>query len=444
MTRAIEDAVGDLSQYQFSQDSYNAVFATGARDLFTTVRDIRRYGNALPVTLELVRDEIELTDILALEALRVRTPTSFALLTACRDALTDLEAGQGPSSVSGTNSQAQVHAIVQAAGTFAPQVEMIVRRLFPATDRYFSGGTTYGRDWLTTWRRDNRVAHPDVLDIYLKRALPEGALPGLIVRRALASIEDAPALVALLDDLQPAQLESLLERLEDFDDRFPTEEPEIAIAAFYNQRQRLPTEPQNLFDLRPSLRVGRVVLRILRRIDPNDVERVTNAALANISALGDRADLIGLVGHRVDLGHQLVSEPAARRMEDALVNDVLAAPASDLVQEHDLLSLLLATARASSAGFDDRIVELLADDEFFEKLLRVGTRRIVLQPVPDGAVATNYELNWVAITQVVGERRFIARLSEFSKRPQTLELDDRTKLALDLAMAHLGGLGLTD
>ena len=439
LVRTISTAVGDLDAYRFNPDVYSELYAAGLRELFTTVRDVRRYGNALPVTLELVKDEIELADILTLEALRVRTPKSFALITASKDVLTDTGSarttsrGQVPA-----GAEQQISDILAAGGAFGPQVQGLLRRLFPVTDRDLNG-LNYGPDWLSEWRRERRVAHPAVFDIYMNRAVPEGELPTPLVERVLADFENRQALASLLEGLDHDQVETLLDRLEDFQDRFPTSHPEVPVSVLYNQRSQLRTQPRHVFDLAAGHRVARVALRVLRRLDSEGAEHATDLALAMIQFLSDRADLVRLVGHRPGSGSGLVSAQAAERMEASIVSETLAATPAALANEHDLLTLMLTTQQARPDDFSTRIADLANDDQFLLRLLRSATTELVSQSLNGGPVSTTPQLNWPALRQIVGEDRLVNRLGGLFSRLDPADLDDSTKAAIELAQEHLPG-----
>jgi hypothetical protein len=266
--------------------------------------------------------------------------------------------------------------------------------------------------------------------------LPAGVPPAALVDRVLDSFGNPERLPQLLGDLDSEQLESVLDRLEEFEDRFPTDHAEIPVAALHNQRSRLRTERRNVFDIGAAHKVGRVMLRILRRLDPDEVERVTDTALAQIASLSDRGEPVRLVGHREDSGHQLTSETAAARLENLIFDEVLTADAGALGHERDLLSLLLWTQSSRAEQLNARMGELIDADAFFLGLLRAAIREVVGQAVSGGTVRRSAELNWAALRQVVGEERLVARLNDLLSR-DLLPLDEQTRLALDLARAHL-------
>lgn len=82
-------ALGDVRE-RFNHEHFANLFSAGTRDLFATVRDIHRYTNTLPATVALVGDEVELADVLSLEAIRVFLPDSFDRLVEAKHALTSV------------------------------------------------------------------------------------------------------------------------------------------------------------------------------------------------------------------------------------------------------------------------------------------------------------------------------------------------------------------
>lgn len=162
-------AVGDLERFRFDQQHFTNVFYGGMRDLFATLRDVNRFANVLPATLGLIGDEIELTDILALEAVRVFAPDAFAAILSSGDALTrpfDVDASDQREAA----DHEAVAAIVAAADHHVTAVRGLIRRLFPAAGRHLGGGR-FGVESTGRWWDERRVAHRDVLDVYVRRLL---------------------------------------------------------------------------------------------------------------------------------------------------------------------------------------------------------------------------------------------------------------------------------
>lgn len=91
----------------------------------------------------------------------------------------------------------------------------MLRRLFPRIGRHVGGSSIIGSG--QDDRRNRRVAHPDVLRVYLRRTLPEGATPAQLVAEVYESMGDHERLGELLANVDDALLEDLLSRLEDYE-----------------------------------------------------------------------------------------------------------------------------------------------------------------------------------------------------------------------------------
>ncbi len=66
LTLALSNAVNGVLEHMqetgpFDERRFEGVFALVIRPLFRNVRDVRRYANALPATLEVVGDEVALS-----------------------------------------------------------------------------------------------------------------------------------------------------------------------------------------------------------------------------------------------------------------------------------------------------------------------------------------------------------------------------------------------
>jgi predicted KAP-like P-loop ATPase len=144
---------------------FDNLFYGGMRDLFVTLRDISRYANVIPAALRLVRDEVEVADVLALEALRVFAPDSYGLLLSNTQGLTGKASARNRSD----HAAEAVSHIAGAADTRHAAVALLLRHLFPASAQFTDGG--YDEESYAAWRAARRVAHPAILEAYVLRVM---------------------------------------------------------------------------------------------------------------------------------------------------------------------------------------------------------------------------------------------------------------------------------
>lgn len=154
------------------------------RPLFMTLRDIRRFLNVLPVALQVMGNEVALTDVLTLEAVRVQCPTTYAMLPSFQGILTNPK-NEGEAE----QAKKLLETLCASAGERAVTVRAMLRWLFPVTRRY-TENYHYGADWLRRWRRERRIAHPDVFRFYFEKSLPNGMVDTSTVEALFNALGD--------------------------------------------------------------------------------------------------------------------------------------------------------------------------------------------------------------------------------------------------------------
>ncbi|HTC72172.1 MAG TPA: P-loop NTPase fold protein, partial [Solirubrobacteraceae bacterium] len=435
LNTAIGAAVDDPTRYPFTESLYVNMFADLA-GLFENLRDIARYANALPDTLELTSEEVELADVLALEAIRTRAPDSFARLLAFKDALVPLRPGlAGPADVEAVASR--LESIIAAAGPHAQHVRGLLAQLFPAVQGQIEpGGLNYGWEWLPAWSRERRVAHPQVFDIYLAKALPPGTLPSSIVRSALESFGDPQALGTVVGGLDDEQLESLLERLGEHRDDLPLKGAEATIAVLFNQQQRLQRPRRDTSDPGAGHAVPVLVAALLGALGPAATQVAVYDALARIVTLSDQGELVRLACDSDDGAPALLEEPAATNLREQFLHDVLQAEPATLAGERDLLVLMCWAARASPERADVRLAQLTADQNFLLSLLASGLHEGIRQGVREAAVCRSQQLHWQALSSLIPEPTLIRVIEGLAGRLTDERLSPTSRLALRLALEH--------
>jgi predicted KAP-like P-loop ATPase len=186
-------------------DDWQNVFAFVIKPLLESPRDVRRYLQSLPMTTRMVGDEVALADLLALESIRVLRPDMFEEIVNAADVLgTTRSLGVGGSA---TGSDPTDGPLAGLAKLDAELASAICRWLFPAAGHYF-GHTGYGPEWIATWRKQRKVANPDVFRYYLERRLPDGVVPAHTIDHLLENLREPGRMREILDSIAEPSLGS--------------------------------------------------------------------------------------------------------------------------------------------------------------------------------------------------------------------------------------------
>jgi predicted KAP-like P-loop ATPase len=409
--------------------------------LIRTPRDATRYANAVPSVIRAVGTEVNLADLLALEAIRVLKPQTFDRLLNLSKALTYTNSG----TVGGFDNSARVReqfkpqldALVAEAGDDGEAIAELLTVVFPGSQA-ITGNTTYSTDYAQQWRRERRVANPEVFATYFSLALPPGAVESAMVEAVFASFNDPKQLDDVLQGLPNDRIETLLERLEDFEQDYP-DDPTTAIVAIENLFPRLPRlERRGMFELDSRLRVDRVVLRLLRKAEPESRRNaIVQAVYPQLRTLTGRLWLLFLSGHRENIGHSLISDEVESELVGRLREEIRASDPTSLSDEREVLRLLQLLREGGQPSDDEAVASLLDKDEVLLGTLRSSLSENLSNSSGDITVQREAVLAaWKWLEALIGSDKLVERVGRLGV-PENA--DEATVLTVETARRYSDG-----
>lgn len=385
----------------FLEQAWPDVFMEIIRPLIKNMRDVRRYAAAIYGTVRALSGAVALADVLALEAVRVFLPEVFRHFHGAIAGLTTASELTYANRDDPPQLKAHIDGLLEAAGRHDAVVRSIIMRLFPAAQRHV-GGSHYGYEWKGRWLRERRVAHADILRLYLERVTGEGLQAFTDAERAWAYMAEADALDSFVRSLDPMRLQDVIASLEVFEDRFASEHVVPATTVLLNLLPDLPQRQRGMFELDTRLVVTRVTYRLVRSLkDPVAVEAAVCQVFPKLNALSSKLELINIVGHRAGVGHKLVSETAAAHLEEAWRDEVRSTPVHDLARERDLLRVLLTAKREANPSEDPLNID--ASPHLTLTILNDARSEVMSQTIGDRAVRRSPRLAWEALIELYGD-----------------------------------------
>jgi hypothetical protein len=427
--------VSGIEAIPFDSSRWGEVLSGILLPLLATPRDVNRFLTMLPATLRMTGEEVTLVDVLALEAVRLRLPEVFTLLGSMSVPLTDLRM----LSSRDQGRKAELERFIAAGGEHSVVVFSLCRLLFPASARYLgSDATTYSSSQLPIWRKERRVAHPEVLDFYLHKQLQAGAISAAGMDLIVKSMSDRSALEALLRDWPSDDIEDLLGRLEGYVADVPSQAVLSACTVLLNLDPRLRAERRGMLDLGPEFTLDRLVLKLLGTVaDTGDRTRIVEDLCSHVGPLLARLRLLRSVGRRPNPEtDRLIPADESDRLYRQVCQQVRHVPATRLATERHPL-VLLEWALEEERGDRAHIETLLDDDEPARMLLRDAIGELRSEDVGRGTVETSPVMQWELLRSVLGAD---ARITEISDRVAARFPDDAQAMtAVELARRYLKG-----
>lgn len=422
------------------REEFQNIFTFVIKPLFRTPRDVRRYLQALPMTLRMIGDEVALADVLGLEAIRVLRPDMFDEVVAAHEALCTV-------STPVMNQSITESPMVGLAAVDHDLASALCKWLFPASGHYFDHSGR-GSEWPGIWRTRCNVASLQVLCIYLERRLPEDVVPARIVDGLLERLSDHARLKTALAALEGAQLSDALERLVPhiadlpYDAGAPlnTDPASVTLATLLDQLPRMSarTTDNNPFGRRRT--IGRLSFYLVRRIaDDGARVEVVRTALGEANVISARIIMLQVLGHRPDVGLGILPEAVIEQLEEEQRKLIAALPAEDLAK--DPTPLTIARLLAESADGRVALAAAAEDARFMIALLKDACTTVQGRDIGAAAVDLTDVLSWDLLAILLGNDLLIRRIAELFMDAESpkLSLDAEEHKVLNLAGKYATG-----
>ena len=308
------------------------------------MRDVRRLAMTVRSTAAALTDSVEVSDIVALESMRLFLPDAFWYLVAYQ-----LPEGNSKINIDEIRSKEEKEINISQALSNFPQDEAIIDaflRITLPTSSYYEPGmfsAEIGRP--DEYLRKRRVAYSEVMKVYLEQVLPDQLIAFANAERIYQLTGDSTTLKHEYNPIADDELEELISDL----GRFAGEYSEVGlinvIVEILGAMTRLPQhDDRSVFMPEARYNVTFTINIILEQYRRNGgaVEAAVGAIISHLRSFSAHLELILLVGHVPDAGHRLVSSSYAQQLQEQYEQDIATMPIEHLMREDNPLRVLIA------------------------------------------------------------------------------------------------------
>ncbi len=201
LSQRLSEILAPIPDKNWNNERWVDLYHSGFKNLFTNIRDVKRFINSLSFTINIVQSEINPVDFIGLEALRVFLPDIYYGISRNKDLFTSITWFRQNETEGKLRTNA-VNQIMQEAGSL-DKIEMarsICIKLFPPIQTYF-GGSQYSGDYIRVWRSERRVCSAEVFDTYFMLGLPKGEISQEEISAIIETVSDKTIFSSLLNEL---------------------------------------------------------------------------------------------------------------------------------------------------------------------------------------------------------------------------------------------------
>src|SRR5438132_3409541 len=421
LTAALVDVVHPYFESRYlsaSEGDKRNILGAVIRPLFDTVRQVRRYANVLPLTFDLLGEEIAAIDLLALEAVRMTLPAVFEAL---RENATELtKRAQSSNDARYKRAAERIKAMLDKAGSHRNAIESLLRFCFPVTRAYLDNVYDSAESAL----KERRVASYDVLSIYFAKQLKPEQVPNSVLRAAVDALPRGRDVLAITAQVNDAQLEDFLWRVRPhLTQPRSLDEAVESILAMVELDRRIGEERHEMLALPPDFPLEGVIFDLLKTA-PSPVAAAEKAA-DRATTLSGKFLVIDQISPKLKTGTQ----EDQNRLLEALATEVARAPIGKLAEERRLARLLYEARTQLSPEFKERFLE---QDRAVVQLLRSSMQEHFQAGLYDTSARKSYAIPWDQLIQLFPA--LPTAVLRVSNNPPPM--DERASRALSLALDH--------
>ncbi len=168
--RALNSSGIELSKEELG--GFVSGFDRGISVRLDTPRAAKRYGNALMFALPMLKGEINLVDLLLIEAVRAFYPAVYNCIRMNHVEFSGVDSEHRRQGDNDTQAVVLLKPIMDNLPIEEQQsLKSLLKGLFPRLSRTY-GTSGYGSDWLILWAKEKRICSPDYCSRYFSYAVP--------------------------------------------------------------------------------------------------------------------------------------------------------------------------------------------------------------------------------------------------------------------------------
>ena len=347
LTREVAQALGSALEQvnvRLDREVWDNTLLNIVVPAIKNMRDVRRLAMAVRSTVAALTDSVEVSDIIALESMRLFLPEAFWYLVTYQ-----LPEGNSKINADEIRSKEEKEINISQALSNVPQDEAIIDaflRITLPTSSYYDPGmfsADIGRS--DEYLRKRRVAYSEVMKVYLEQVLPDQLIVFANAERIYQLTDDDVALAHEFNAIVDDELEDVISGLGRFAGQYSEVGLVNVIVEILGAMTRLPRhDDRSVFMPEARFNVTYTIDKILEHYQRNGgaVEAVVKAIIPRLRSLSAKLELMLLVGHVPDAGRRLVSSSYAQQLQQQYEQDAAAMPIEQLVREDNPLRVLIA------------------------------------------------------------------------------------------------------
>jgi predicted KAP-like P-loop ATPase len=265
----------------FDETEWGNIFHDGVAPRLKTPRNVKTLINSIAACYPAVRDEVNVTDFVGIQTLRVFYPKAYHLVDHNKELLagsTDSSYGHGYEKKIRETFYNQLHTHIPTNDL--EDFKALMGRLFPKYAQIVDNGMGYGSDWSVRWKQHRKVCSEECFDLYFTMSIPEDSFT-LDEMQSIIGLSDNPdelkaklrSFIEADKETGKGQYKAFLQELENFTEKgIPTSKIKPLLQAIYDVSDAVGPDDhyRGFMDIGISMSMLRISYQLTVRFEEED------------------------------------------------------------------------------------------------------------------------------------------------------------------------------
>lgn len=244
-------------------------FDRGVSIRLDTPRAAKRYGNGLMFALPMLRGEVNVVDLLLIEAVRAFYPAIYDIIRANHDEFSGTESAHRRRGHDGPRAVTLLKPAMDALPSDEQEaIKALLTGLFPRLGSAY-GGSAFGSDWLSHWAKAKRICSPDYCPRYFSYSVPKRDVRDSEMDALYAKAAKEPASEVGKDIVAyfaGGKAKRVIERLRQHEENTPPKAVASLCLAIAGNARHIPNPPTLFSFAEPVSQAGILISRLINRL----------------------------------------------------------------------------------------------------------------------------------------------------------------------------------
>lgn len=433
------------SNDKFDQTYWWNLYHSGLKYFFDNLRDVKLYINALNFNFQIIKDEVNSSDFLAITAIQIFENEVYQDIRNNKElfAGTFNATGQAYNQKKDLNQKRCDEIISKAKAPIREPLKELLKYMFPKINSFY-GNTNYGNDWLSVWRKDVRICSPDIFDAYFGLSIPQDEISQQDIKSVISLSNNNKTLTDALLNLGD-KIVRFLERFEDFTLEFPEENIEKVITVLMDIGDEFPNKQNEFFGYNTSMRILRILHQLLFRFNTYDerfnilkraIENSENSLYVSVHEIAVEDQVHGRYGLAKLPSPQSewkVSSDQLDELEQLVCSRINKWAQDGRLYEHEnLIEILFDWKRWESSNATNYVNELIKTDEGLISFINHFFIKSSMYTITDKVTKPFWTMSLENIESLVKLDKIQPRIQKIVNSKDFHNFDDNTQKALTL------------